>query len=593
MIGFCQCGKPECQPCWIQREYPGAVPPVQIGPFRGTLEKPKRDLRKTACARRTEHHVRHLKECGACRVYGCSAHGECTVGRNTKGLRNCLDCPDYATWPIRFDEGNLARGKPGKRFNASITHYGDAYLLAYRDGWGGSNIWTIQLDRAFRPVGEPVMANMRLPWSRERKTRWLAPGCNFGREDPRLFWHKGRLHLAFIGWTGGVASQCFARLRDDRTVEDAWQVNIPNRRDWEKNHSFFDHDGDLYAVYLTHPFHLIAKIDCERAEIVHQEANPFPWSGGELRGGAPPVRVGDEFWSFIHDRIDINGMPTYRMMLYTFDAAPPFAPRRMIREPLLVADLKTKPPGVACCVFPCGAVRVGDDWIVSMGVHDRWIELRTFSHADLDSRLETAPAPRLPATFAAPPGLVSVTIGIGDKFKAMAEASAASVRKFYGVEHSIILDERHLESCPPRHLFKDSPRQIFWLKWMVAKFFPNVERWVYHDADLRIVREPDAAALAAMRTDPRLIAVRDWWTEAPTDPYFNAGFMVCNRSHDALFEWCMANYWKTPETYGEQCVLNAGIKALGVPVLEFHREFNAGKPGQCEIPVAVHGYWSP
>lgn len=539
-----------------------------------------------------------------CRVYGCGLHGECMVGVNRHGLRNCLDsnsCGDYATerptWKIRFDQRNLAPGRKGMRFNASIIEDGDGFVMAYRDGWSGSDVWTVRLDRDFMPVDEPVLLNLRNEWRRTKWPRktWRCPGVSVGREDPRLFRHKGRLHCAFIGVEPTRTNQCFARLNDDRTVDDAWQVNVPERRGWEKNWSMFEVDGDLYAVYLTHPFHTVVRIDCERATIVHREPNWFPWDGGELRGGAPPVRVGDEFWSFTHDRVDINGMPTYRMHLYTFDAAPPFAPRRMVREPILIADRTTKPAGVACCVFPCGAVRVGDDWIVSMGVHDRWTELRKFSHAELDRRLQPVERQPVPASFMEPTGLVNVTIGIGDNFRGLAEESSASVRRFYGCERSIILNESHLGACPPRHLFPDDPKRIFWLKWMVRQLFPNLDRWIYHDADYRAVREPDAETLKILHIDSRLIAVRDWWEEPPTDPYFNAGLFVANKSHDPLFEWCKANYWRTPEKFGDQCVINHGIKALGVQVLELPRSFNVGKPEQCppaEV-IAAHGYWHP
>lgn len=606
---FCSCGNAgpqplepgRCQPCWIQRWHPAAVPPVQHGRFRSTLEKARPNDKmarlKTPCVHRTAKPARIINGCGRCPVYGCAQHGECMTGANGYGLRSCVECADYATdrpsWPIRFDETNLAPGRKGKRFNSSIIAWGDGYVLAYRDGWRGSEIWTIQLDREFRPHGDPILADMRQTIN--RRLGWRCPGCNFGREDPRLFLHHGQLHLAFIGVEGrrggSKTNQCFARLRDDRTVDDAWQTNVPNRREWEKNHSFFEHEGDLYAVYLTHPHHVIVKVDCSREVIVHNEPNPFPWGGGELRGGTPPIRVGGEYWSFIHEHVMINDCRFYSMLLYTFDAKPPFAPRRMTPKPILVADWQTKPADTCCCVFPCGAVHVGDDWVVSMGIHDRWTELRKYSHADLERQLEEAPAPRVPATVNVPSGLVSVTIGVGDKFRDLAAQSAASVRKFYGVENSIILDERHLESCPAPHLFRDDPRRIFWLKWLIAQFFPNVERYLYHDADYRAVRTPSDEALEAMRTDPRLIAVRDWWENPPTDPYFNAGFFVANRSHDVLFDWCKANYWKTPEKFGDQCVMNSGIQSLAIPVLEFPREFNVGKPEQHPDPFAKHGYW--
>ena len=86
------------------------------------------------------------------------------------------------------------------------------------------------------------------------------------------------------------------------------------------------------------------------------------WEGGEIRGGACPVRVGDELWCFTHDRI-YDGHLLYRTGLVALDGRPPFAVRRMIPEPILVAaDRGTKPVlQYASVVFAGGAARGGLD----------------------------------------------------------------------------------------------------------------------------------------------------------------------------------------------------------------------------------------
>lgn len=422
-MNWCKCGNhgPQdfaesravkaCHVCWIQRWHPAALPPVPQPKFQKPAEQRRKEIRrvKTPCMHRTAEPIRRLKTCGGCKVYGCSIHGECTLG-GTIGFRSCITCSDYATeageWPIRFDHTTLAPGMKGKRFNSSIIADGDGYILAYRDGWAGSEIHTIRLDSKFRPVGDPVLMGMRNPWKRikgKRSKKWRCPGVSVGREDPRLFRHKGELHIAFIGVEPARTNQCFARLNPDRTVADAWQVNVPNRRDWEKNHSFFEHDGSLYAVYLSHPRHQIVRVECSSETIVYDEPNLFPWSGGEIRGGAPPVRVGDVYWHFFHDRItQPNGRLLYRTGLLEFDGKPPFAPLRMVREPIQVADPETQPAdrNYADVLFVGGAVRVGDDWILCSGEHDRQLRLDKFSHVHLDRLLLPLPPSPMPATFA-------------------------------------------------------------------------------------------------------------------------------------------------------------------------------------------------
>lgn len=186
-------------------------------------------------------------------------------------------------WPVRFDESNLAPGRPGKRFNSSIIDWQGEYLLAWRDGWSGSEIWLCRLDRLFRPKGESVKLDL-MHW----------PDANYGREDPRLFLHGAALHIAYIGVVGGDqiwhTNQLYARIGDDLKVEKIFSVQYPKRNLWEKNWQFFSHDGQLYAIYSIAP-HKILKIDGERAELVYETQTPAPWSGGECRGGTPPMLI--------------------------------------------------------------------------------------------------------------------------------------------------------------------------------------------------------------------------------------------------------------------------------------------------------------
>jgi FkbM family methyltransferase len=335
----------------------------------------------------------------------------CSRGHAADANRSCLDCPagfytaprppviaespQPAGWPVRFDERNCWPGAPGLRFNSSILPHDSGYLFAYRNGWRGSEIFVGRLDGGFRPVGSPVRLAL------------YHPDANYGREDVRLFIHGGRPHVSYIGVVGGRrirhTNQLFARLTaDGMSVEDVFSpVDYPQGRakqeprPWEKNWGFFDHDGDLYAVYTIAP-HRVLRVRSNEAELAYSTPTPFTWHGGELRGGAAPVRVEGEYWSFFHDRVTgVDGKLQYRTGLYTFDARPPFRPLRYILEPILVADPATRPSDqYASVVFAGGAVRVGDDWIVAHGVHDRWSELHRFAHADLESRLiRVAPPP--------------------------------------------------------------------------------------------------------------------------------------------------------------------------------------------------------
>lgn len=240
------------------------------------------------------------------------------------------------------------------------------------------------MDRRFRPVGPAVRLDLR------------HADANYGREDPQLFIHRGALHVAFVGVLGNrgrvtKTSVLYARLGAGFSVEAVFAPKPPgvDRRQWQKNWQFFDHAGTLYAVYSIAP-HKILRLDEDRAEWAHDTMCPFLWPGGELRGGASPVLVGDEYFSFFHDKVPGAGKLFYRVGLYTFDAHPPFRVRRAVPHPVLAADPRTNvgPDANYCdCVFPRGAVRDGSDWVLSCGIHDRWTELHRLPHADLERRL--------------------------------------------------------------------------------------------------------------------------------------------------------------------------------------------------------------
>lgn len=279
----------------------------------------------------------------------------------------------------RIDDGMLAPGAAGARFNASLFRRRGALLLAYRTGWDGARCHVARLDEALAPR-DTTPLDLSHP---------LAP---VGQEDPRLFAHAGRLHVAFCGVEragrrGVRTHQLYARLADDFRPEAVYAPAYDWRAGWEKNWGFFDHGGDLFAVYSIAP-HVVLRIDGDRAEEVARSETRFPWAGGHLRGGAPPVRVGDEYVVWFHGAADpphpmcARGRRRYSVGVYGFEARPPFRVTRMTPGPLLWADPATCPADVwADVAFPCGAVLEGGRWLVSMGVHDRWVDVAGWAAA--------------------------------------------------------------------------------------------------------------------------------------------------------------------------------------------------------------------
>ncbi len=326
-----------------------------------------------------------------------------------------------------IDSSLLAPSPDRSWFNPSLTRLpgsGSApssLLLAYRVGQLGSHIHLARLDAS---TLQPVWNTPPLVLSH--------PMCVGGREDPRLFWHRGQLHMAFTGVHRSVSdpnlirtSQLLSRfpplpasakMATGGTTgpqwkpEAVWMPHYPGRQDWEKNWAFFSSgpaaaNAELYSVYDT-ARHTVLHLP----DPPHQLGSAFlfsqlpdgqcltsQWSGGLMRGGASPVLSPDgrEFWHFFHGCQPSNGSSSpmrYSLGLLTFDAAPPFRPLRLLRQPLLWPDDSSAPRGWGkSVVFPCGALfsQSGAEphWLVSYGVHDSAIHIARFSHAALESAL--------------------------------------------------------------------------------------------------------------------------------------------------------------------------------------------------------------
>lgn len=283
----------------------------------------------------------------------------------------------------------LAPSHDGTHFNASLIDYRSRRLLAYRTGRNGSQVHVCELNANLFPG-----PSTRLDLWHER--------AQDGREDPRLFIHEGRLHVSYggyngkVGQNGGTVASCmYARLTDDLRVEQIFYPEYADCRAWEKNHVWFSWGGELFAVYDVVP-HTVLHVVHDRAELFQRVPWSPAWSGGLLRGGASPVLVGDEYWCFFHGCVEPGGWTpygpaarrTYSIGVYTFEARPPFRPKRYTPAPVMWADPSTHPAGFWCeAIFPAGAVLDGDRWLVSAGVMDAWISVYEFSRRRIEAAM--------------------------------------------------------------------------------------------------------------------------------------------------------------------------------------------------------------
>lgn len=222
-------------------------------------------------------------------------------------------------------------------------------------------------------------------------------------EDPRaLIGPDGSTMVVFANWCHGKpwhVRQSLVRLdhswrRALAAVEPHYggTHSLPDRaKSPEKNWMPFYVDSTMHLVYSINP-HVVFSVDASgRVLGQHKQRQvALPWPYGELRGGTPPIRVGDEYLAFFHSStIWQPHLRRYYMGAYTFDAQPPFTIRRITVEPLLTGSEKdARANSGPLVIFPCGAKFSDSTWLVTFGVNDEacgWIKI---PHADLNKKLK-------------------------------------------------------------------------------------------------------------------------------------------------------------------------------------------------------------
>ncbi len=221
-------------------------------------------------------------------------------------------------------------------YNGSLIERGDeGYLLFFRydipeerrNRPRASYIGCMELDREFQWNGHPV---------RNVNTQ------NDRSEDARAFWKQGQIYLCYNDPSPHQRKGRVMRVGrlDVEKLAVVESVTLdPGFSEVEKNWAPFegileDGSSSLQFEYSLHPRILL---QVERG-ITGVSLTPFlrpdsllvqklgwPISWGELRGGTPPRRVGDQFLGFFHSSFrDDKEMRWYLIGAYTFEDKPPF-----------------------------------------------------------------------------------------------------------------------------------------------------------------------------------------------------------------------------------------------------------------------------
>ena len=199
---------------------------------------------------------------------------------------------------------------------------------------------------------------------------------NYCVEDPRFFDYRGDLWLTYTD----AHEVGIARLNPDMSTADSFYLERPwHHTRPEKNWTFFEANDRLYAVYGIAPHRVIeVNLEDHTTKFMHEVRFEYEWRWGELRGGASPVEHDGLLWSFFHSSLNIREesygpIRQYHIGAYAFEKTPPFKPVWMSRKPLLSGEeeqFQHDRPSQHSVLFPCGAVRNQDGWLVTFGEND-------------------------------------------------------------------------------------------------------------------------------------------------------------------------------------------------------------------------------
>jgi len=229
----------------------------------------------------------------------------------------------------------------------------------------------------------------------ERATSWFA--------DPRMYAVGDSFVLHFnTGWHMPRNHQFIVQIDPENLLPLGFAREIKlaePRQNLEKNWVFLGKELDL-LVYSPDPHRTAKQVGEDEFSLYYSlneefEAGAVLQTGtGQLRGGAPPVRRGDFYYSFCHMILDVEGSIEYQAALYRFHAMPPFKPlpEGVVQLNLLppVTSQRLLPklnPAVDRVIYPSGAVLADSHWHLACGLNDEHCAIVSITEKHVDLML--------------------------------------------------------------------------------------------------------------------------------------------------------------------------------------------------------------
>ncbi len=206
---------------------------------------------------------------------------------------------------------------------------------------------------------------------------------------------------------------------DLMSIVDTVVMASPNNNLYEKNWACWHDDDGLHWIYSTKPDHLILG-DTQN----FSTPNPFPWTGGVIRGGACPVlrremvadddslqqvvvmedqytqpllgyRIRDVYYHFFHGCLKRLQGSVYSVGCCVFEARPPYKILRQTPTPLLWPTKCNDGEQIvkSFVLWPGGAVAHAGAWHLSLGVDDTHCKITRIPFDVVERALRDVPGP--------------------------------------------------------------------------------------------------------------------------------------------------------------------------------------------------------
>jgi hypothetical protein len=289
---------------------------------------------------------------------------------------------------------------PDGHFNPSMIKWNGAVILATRDSWGHAKValWDLQPRDPAWLEGFDIV-----PIGSFGSTHKLAPRL----EDPRLFiapyQGKDHLHASFSlpdGYPPKVVKVGYVRFALDLSgIEETIVMDSPHGNLYEKNWMPLVDEGEIRWVYSGKPNHVVLG-----GTQNWSTPNPFPWTGGALRGGATPVLTrlhadgadGPVYVHFFHGCLKRAQGSVYTIGCNVFEAKPPYRILRQTPTPLVWPDLPAADESVVkrFVLFPGGAIPHAGAWHIACGVDDCACRIIQIPFAKVEAALKDVPEER-------------------------------------------------------------------------------------------------------------------------------------------------------------------------------------------------------